>query len=161
VSVPDACEPVHAWRTWRVVQTRRGLRLSSVVHDDVWEPRVEFCAVCAHQHAHEAPDATCDCGIYGVRSEASAARYLLGRNDPGEVQRVLGVVSLWGAVFEGVDGWRARFAYPYELWLADEAGDVAAALEAYRVLIHPAHPPVGTGAAASASARRTSDDGTP
>jgi hypothetical protein len=161
VTVPDACEPVHAWRTWRVVQTRRGLRLSSVVHDDVWEPRVEFRATCAHRHGHEAPDATCDCGIYGVRSEASAARYLLGRNDPGDVQRVLGVVSLWGAVFEGVDGWRARFAYPYELWLADEAGDVAAALEAYRVPIHPAHPPVGTGDTALASAWRTSDDGTP
>jgi hypothetical protein len=152
VSVPDACEPVHAWRTWRVVQTRSGLRLSSVVHDDVWEPRTEFRATCAHRHAHEAPDATCDCGIYGVRSEASAARYLLGRNDPGVVRRVLGVVSLWGAVFEGVDGWRARFAYPYELWLPGEAGEVAAALEEYGVPVHPVHAPVGTAGPALASA---------
>jgi hypothetical protein len=152
MTVPDAAAPVHAWRTWRVVQTRAGLRLSSVVHDDVWEPRTKLRAICAHRHAHEAPDATCDCGIYGVRSESSAARYLLGRNDPGVVQRVLGLVSLWGAVFEGVDGWRARFAYPYELWLPDEAADVAAALELYGVPIHPAQAPVDTGAAAFASA---------
>jgi hypothetical protein len=152
VIVPDTCAPVHAWRTWRVVQTRIGLRLSSVVHDDVWQPRIEFRAACAHRHAHDAPDATCDCGIYGVRSEASAARYLLGRNDPGEVQRVLGLVSLWGAVFEGVYGWRAKFAYPYELWLPGAAGEVADALAAYGVRIHPAHAPVCTGPPARSSA---------
>lgn len=152
MTIPDACAPVHAWRTWRVVETRRGMRLSSVVHDDVWEPRVELRAACAHSFAHDAPDARCDCGIYGVRSEASAARYLLGRNDPGVVRRVLGVVSLWGAVYEGVDGWRARFAYPHELWLPGDGGDVAAALAAYGVPVHPAHVPVETGAPAFASA---------
>lgn len=150
--VPDACAPVHAWRSWRVVETRGGLRLSSVVHDDVWEPRVEFRAACAHRHAHDAPDATCDCGIYGVRSETSAARYLLGRNDPGVVRRAIGLVALWGAVFEGADGWRARFAYPYELWLPGDAGSVAAALAVYGVPVHPAQAPVETGPPALASA---------
>ena len=152
MNVPDAFEPVHAWRTWRVVRTRSGLRLSSVVHDDVWQPREELRAVCAHHHAHDAPDATCDCGIYGVRSDASAARYLLGRNDPGVVRRVLGIVSLWGAVYEGVDGWRARFAYPHELWLPDAADEVAVALEAYGVPVYPAQAPVNTGAPALARA---------
>jgi hypothetical protein len=105
------------------------------VHDDVWEPRVEFRATCAHRHGHDAPDATCDCGIYGVRSEASAARYLHGRNDPGVVERVLGLVALWGTVFEGVGGWRARFAYPVELWVPD-VDEIAVALERYGVPIH-------------------------
>jgi hypothetical protein len=152
VTVPDACAPVQAWRAWRVVETRRGLRLSSVVHDDVWEPRAEFRASCAHLYAHDAPDAACDCGIYGVRSESSAARYLLGRNDPAVVRRAIGLVSLWGAVFEGAAGWRARFAYPYELWLPGDGGEVALALAEYGVPVHPAHAPVETGAEALATA---------
>ena len=42
---------------------------------------------------------------------------------PGPV--ALGRVSLWGRVIENVDGWRAQFAYPYDLLLV--GGDPAAA----------------------------------
>jgi hypothetical protein len=37
-------------------------------------------------------------------------------------------------VFEGADGWRARFAYPVELWVPRDA--IAVALERYGVPMH-------------------------
>lgn len=137
-SAPDYAEALEGWRTWRVVETRRGVRLSSVLYDDVWEPRVAFAATCSG--GHRAPCSHCACGVYGVRSPDEAARYLIGRNDPGVLQRVIGVVRLWGVVFEGGDGWRAETAYPQKLHVpwTPYADDVARALEAYGVPIEVA-----------------------
>ena len=42
----------------------------------------------------------------------------------------LGRVSLWGRVIENVDGWRAQYAYPYDLLLL--GGDQAQASELRR-----------------------------
>ena len=42
----------------------------------------------------------------------------------------LGLVSLWGRVVENVDGWRAEFAYPYDLTLV--GGDDALARDLRR-----------------------------
>ena len=132
---PDFAEPINGWRAWRVAETRHGLRLWSVIYDEPWEPRSPFAATCRDGHAHAAPAAECECGVYASRSSLAAARYLLGRNDPAIVHRVVGLVSLWGSVFEGVGGWRAALGYPRQLWVpaGPGAAEVARRLEAYGV----------------------------
>jgi hypothetical protein len=88
-------------------------RLQSVLHDDVWEPGRPLAAACPHGHA--APLLECACGIYAAREPEGAVVYLTGRDEAGVVRRVLGRVSLWGAVIEHEDGWRGEFAYPAQL----------------------------------------------
>jgi len=53
---------------------------------------------------------------------------------PGGRPLAIGRVSLWGRVVENVDGWRAEYAYPYELAVrrGDEA-TLAALRRAYLV----------------------------
>lgn len=118
VRAPDYAGPLVGWRVWRVAETRAGLRLLSAVYDDVWLPRREAVASC--RHGHDAPDAACVCGIHALADRATAIRYLVGRNDPGVVGRVLGLVSLWGTVVECERGWRAERAYPLRLWAPPE-----------------------------------------
>jgi hypothetical protein len=101
------------WRAWRVVETPRGLRLASVLYDDVWEPGREAVARCAH---HDAPAAGCMCGFHAAKDRELALPYLVGRNDRGTVDRVLGLVALYGRVIEHEDGWRAEKAYPLRFW---------------------------------------------
>lgn len=84
-----------------------------MLYDDVWEPGRPLAARC--EHGHSAPDARCGCGIYAARDPAEARRYLVGRDEPGVVGRVLGRVLLWGLVVEGEHGWRGELAYPAQL----------------------------------------------
>ena len=120
MEAPDYAAPIVGWRVWRVVRERDTLRLLSAVYDEVWEPRREAVGECLAARAvapHVAPDESCSCGIYAVRDVSNAARYLVGRNDPAVVHRVIGLVALWGVVVEGSDGWRASRAYPLSLWV--------------------------------------------
>jgi hypothetical protein len=84
-----------------------------VLYDDVWEPGRPLAARC--EHGHFAPDARCACGIYAARDPAEARRYMVGRDEPNVVGRVLGRVFLWGVVVEGKYGWRGELAYPAQL----------------------------------------------
>jgi hypothetical protein len=114
-SPPDLAAPLVGWRVWRV-DTR--LRLRSALHDELWLPREPFVAECAADHA--APEERCTCGVYAVRRPDRAQAYLIGRNSPEAVHRVLGRVALWGRVVECADGWRAERAYPLQLWIPDD-----------------------------------------
>jgi hypothetical protein len=107
-------------------------RLQSVLYDDVWEPGQELPAACPH--GHSPPDADCACGLYAVRKPEGARRYLLGRDEPHVVGRVLGQVALWGTVVEAELGWRASRAYPAAL--------EPAALEIARLYGVPACPAI-------------------
>jgi hypothetical protein len=138
VTAPDLAEPLRGWRAWRVVETRAGLRLCSVIYDETWEPGKPFLAACQIAAGeHDAPNARCECGVYASRTSSHAARYLLGRNDPLVVHRVVGVVRLWGAVFEGSGGWRAEVAYPERLWVPQIPGadEIARLLRVYNVAV--------------------------
>jgi len=67
------------------------------------------------------------CGIYALRNRAAAEALLheLGEVAPrfNRLPAALRRVSLWGRVIENTGGWRAQFAYPYDLTLfgADES----------------------------------------
>ena len=131
MAAPDFAAPILGWRAWRVAETEAGHRLASVMYDDAWHPGAPFTARCHAAGAHSAPDCSCACGVYAVRSTVAAARYLTGRNDGPVVDRVIGLVALWGVVYEGTTGWRASTAYPHRLWLRDGADALASDLSVY------------------------------
>jgi hypothetical protein len=139
VSAPDLIEPIYGWRAWRIARTVDGLRLSSIIYDDLWAPNAAFAAIChARSHSTCAPDATCACGVYASRSSSDATRYATGRNDSSFIGRAIGIVALWGLVFAGSGGWRASFGYPKRLWVREpleaadpEADQLAAELAVY------------------------------
>lgn len=129
-TAPDYIEPVVGWRAWDVVDDGAGLRLRSPAFRSLWLPGREFVAECARSEAQlawagivrhtRAPDRACSCGVYAARTARQVTRYLrdLSRTPaPGLVCRVIGLVSLWGAIIEARVGWRAQRAYPKELWL--------------------------------------------
>lgn len=109
---PDLAEAIGGWRVWVVRATRNGLRLGSVLREDVWLPGEPLRA---RRGEHVAPRLRCTCGIYAAHARAKALPYLLGRDERDVVHRVLGTVSLWGRVVEAEDGWCAQLAYPRRL----------------------------------------------
>jgi hypothetical protein len=66
---------------------------------------------------HEPARAGKRCGIYAVRERALLDRLVAFVPGPGRLPFAIGRVSLWGRVVENVDGWRAEYAYPYDLTL--------------------------------------------
>jgi hypothetical protein len=117
------------WRAWTVEETRGGVRLGSVIHDAIWEPGAVAVAGCAH--THRAPDGECNCGFHAARDPVDAFSYLLGRDGPRTLCRVLGEVVLGGRLVETEAGWRASWAYPLRIYTADT--ELAEALAAYGV----------------------------
>jgi hypothetical protein len=93
-------------------------------------------------HRHEAPADDHDCGIYALKTRQLAEEllrrymgekrcYFEGRTGPpqGLADRsiALGRVSLWGRVLERENGFRAQYAYPYELFLIGDGRDATVA----------------------------------
>jgi hypothetical protein len=125
-------EPIVAWRAWRILQfeTLSGetsYRLCAVGLrgiPKVWEPRKATAAVCSRYSSnHEAPWPEHDCGLYGFRSRRETESRL---ESWAETQRgekagwALGRVSMWGRIVECERGWRAQYAYPYDLLVYGE-----------------------------------------
>jgi hypothetical protein len=158
---PDLVAPVEAWRTWLVTEERGELRLASVIFAASWVPGEPAAATCRPQPygwaglvdrgaSHRAPHPGCRCGIYAVKEPRQAARYLdqVGPVGRPPVWSVFGLVSLWGVVVEGEEGYRAAYAYPRALFVPRrrllakgwrrtgareaDADAVAEALSAYR-----------------------------
>ena len=111
---PDYAEALIGWRVWCVVATADGLRLGSVIHEELWPRGTELVARCDGGGRHEAPNEECSCGIHAAREPATVWSYPRGRDEPGTVARVLGRVLLWGRVVEHEGGWRASHAYPLD-----------------------------------------------
>jgi hypothetical protein len=129
---PDYIEPVVGWRTWSVSELDRRLRLRSVMFEEFWAPGRPFAAECRNrphpvrrllrrgpEAAHQSPCPSCSCGIYAAKSLSEAARYIASYGPRRRYvrHRVLGRVSLWGAVVEYTEGWRASRAYPLEVFV--------------------------------------------
>jgi hypothetical protein len=137
----SAAAPVIGWRVWIVTATADGLRLGSVLHDEVWAPRTTALASC-HRHddlfaepmpPHPTPSPECGCGFHAARDAVDVLAYLQGRAEPATVCRLVGEAALWGRLVETESGWRAEAAYPVRLYVADEA--IAEAISVYDVSV--------------------------
>jgi hypothetical protein len=126
--VPLVTEPLLGWRLWHVRAAADGYRLESWAHAREWPAGRRMEARCRR---HESPRADHRCGLYAFRTR-EAAEALLRRCAPPRLAGcrpvALGSVSLWGRVIPHRDGWRAQFAYPYELFLLGGDRDAAAGL---------------------------------
>jgi hypothetical protein len=144
---------VLGWRVWTVREHRDGIRLGSVLHDEVWAPGPPARASC-RSGDHAAPDARCNCGFHAVQDPVDAFSYLHGRDEPGTLGRVLGEVALSGLVVRTETGWRAEKAYPLRLYLRD--GELAGTLAVYGIsVLSPAW------SSASATSSSTDSVGSP
>ena len=127
-------EPILGWRIWHVDPGPGGPRLRSWAQGTEWPAgrRLEahcrsILSIALPAWSHEAPRNAHCCGIYALREREAAAAMLreIGEAGPAfnRLPAALGRVSLWGRVFENTAGWRAQYAYPYDLVLfgADEA----------------------------------------
>jgi hypothetical protein len=131
--------PVIGWRVWIVTATTDGLRLGSVLHDQVWAPGTTALASCQRHEGlfaeplppHQTPSPVCGCGFHAARDPVDALSYLQGRDEAATICRLLGEVTLWGRIVETERGWRAAAAYPVRFYVADEA--IAEALGVYGV----------------------------
>jgi hypothetical protein len=115
------------WRSWRVlahaaVGQPLSYRLCACGTQGIpkaWEPRAATQAVCGTFHAsHEAPWESCHCGIHAYADEADARAHwatFVEHNATGLLGWAFGRVSLWGRIVEHETGWRAQYAYPYDL----------------------------------------------
>ena len=93
---------VVGWRAWTVVETPHGLRLGSVIYDEVWRPGAAALAACRRDEdpfaeavaPHRVPGTECSCGFHAAHDPVDALSYLRGRDEPGTLARVLGEVAL-------------------------------------------------------------------
>jgi hypothetical protein len=154
VRAPDYFTPIVGWRAWRFTSSGT---LTSVHHPTRWEPGVPVQAdhspplfpaslddaaadsrlrraaarePYAEQRAHEAPGASCTCGVYALIDKEQLELQFLWPSLPS----VYGRVNLWGRVIVAEKGYRAQFAYPAEFWVDDVT--IAEALEVYGVPVY-------------------------
>ena len=125
-TVPDAIEPIVAWRYWRLGPD--GLLRSLTGRQHAWTPCQAFHAHCRFADVdpgdrryqmvtgfgaapHVSPGEGCTCGVYA----STDLERLRGQILFGLRRMVVGEVSLWGKVIPAHHGYRAQFAYPKRL----------------------------------------------
>lgn len=122
------------------------------MHHVNWPARRRFEASCP-VHRGGAPVEGHECGIYAFRTRALAEellrRYTGVRHCYGREYRelpavrqgrpiALGSVSLWGRILAREKGFRAQYAYPYELFLIGGDDQIARELrDRYAVDVWP------------------------
>ena len=127
-----SAEPILAWRLWHVRSHEHEYRLESFTwHHVSWPARGRLEALCS-MHGEAAPVQGHECGIYAFRTRELAEdllrRYTGVRQHYGRSYQelpplrqgspiALGTVSLWGRIVARERGFRAQYAYPYELFL--------------------------------------------
>jgi hypothetical protein len=132
-------EPILGWRIWHVDPEPSGPRLRSWAHSTAWPAGRRMQADCRSilslalpSWGHAAPRKGHSCGIYALRDRDAAEAMLheIGEAGPANnrLPGALGRVSLWGRVIENTGGWRAQFAYPYDLLLFGADESIAAGL---------------------------------
>jgi hypothetical protein len=150
---PDLAGAIEAWRIWRVVSRDGGYRLCSALKPTVWRRKEPLVAECLHplpplrwlrrRERHGAPDAGCECGVYGAGLE-QIGLYLMPAPAEPALARVVGRVSLWGTVIECERGFRASHAYPLCIYVPvdargegrDRCHELADSLEDYGVPVY-------------------------
>lgn len=139
-------EPILAWRLWQVRRHGEEYRLESFTWHHVSWPALQRLEATCPTHGAAAPDRDHECGIYAFKKRELAEELL--RRYTGVRQRygrhyhelpepapdrpiALGRVSLWGRILERERGFRAQYAYPYELFLI--SGDTLMARQLRRL----------------------------
>jgi hypothetical protein len=112
--VPDAIEPIVAYRAWVVDPD---LQVRSLNRRATWAPGEWMTARCSRGR-HTAPAEGCACGVYASKdlnvAIALAGAFGLPReNEPPRA--VFGLVQLAGKVIEHDDGYRAEHAWIAQL----------------------------------------------
>jgi hypothetical protein len=132
------------WRSWRILPFQRlgvpeSVRLCASGTrgiPKVWEPGQMTRALCGKfKTTHEAPSPGCECGVHAYRTREAAQAHLESFSENNNGDEVLGWafgrVSLWGRIVECEHGWRAEYAYPYELTI--HSSDPALAAQVRRL----------------------------
>lgn len=132
-AAPDFFQAVVGYRAWHVDDD--GWLRPWTFTARAWQPGVNV-AVCARDHRHVAPVATCMCGLYALTNPAD--RRLNFRAD-----QAVGAVAAWGEMEVHRSGFRAQQACVVALALPDRLGDGARArleraAERYGVPLVPA-----------------------
>jgi hypothetical protein len=136
-------DPIVGWRLWQVRPHDDGHRLESfTAHHVTWPACRRLEAGCS-VHGSHAPAAGHECGIYAFRTREHAedllrryvgVRQRYGRNDelppaPWPARPIaLGRVSLWGRILEREHGFRAQYAYPYDVVVLGGDDEIVRAL---------------------------------
>jgi hypothetical protein len=123
--MPDYCEPILAWRSWRVrggnSLTSRGYvrwlpyrKLEAQHIDAGLAVRGSDSMVCKGSPCDgHVPYMVPKCGVYGFKSldelrKQSSGALFWATHGP----TIVGAVHLWGRIIEHEHGYRAQFAYP-------------------------------------------------
>jgi hypothetical protein len=135
-------EPILGWRLWHVRPHGGDFRLESFTRHHVSWPSLSRLEASCAAHGFGAPAAGHECGIYAFKTRELAeellrryvgVRHCYGRENeipppPRGRPIALGSVSLWGRILERERGYRAQYAYPYELFLLNADDVIAQAL---------------------------------
>ena|SRR2546422_4769970 len=145
--IPDVAGYAVGWRTWTTGNPALPPCLSSL-RGDRWPHRTPLIAGCRandvppsfdphyRTQLHNAPEESCTCGIYALRTElqlfaedlggpavapmmSTAVIQLSQLRSVSPILAIIGKVALWGKVIEHTEGFRAEYAYPLELWALD------------------------------------------
>lgn len=125
-------DAVTCWRLWQVVPFGGGdYGLAGWSSPQLlWPARRRCEAYCLLDlpESHLVPQPGCRCGLYAFESKLQAQAALAAEMRPG--LSVIGRASLWGRTVKHSQGWRAQYAYPYDLFLVGDDERVARALRA-------------------------------
>jgi len=119
-------EPIRGWRFWFVLPSVTELGsfdLAGQYGKKPW-PTLTRMEAAPHQlpldaTPHDAPKSMCSCGIYARKTREQVERMLLAKLFARRRNTIyaMGQVKLWGHVIVHDSGYRAQYAYPYELTL--------------------------------------------
>jgi hypothetical protein len=115
--IPDAIEPITAFRVWRADLF---LRLHSLNNEVQWQPDEWTVAECPWT-GHRAPHEGCTCGLYAAKNFDFAMAIAAGvltttsPEDSMPTTAIVGRVELAGKVIEHARGYRAEHARVVEI----------------------------------------------
>ena len=143
MNAPDYASPLVGWRVWKIVEGDDGPALCSVVYQALWTPGEPLEASCRSYGMYEEHETPCDpcphdpgCGIYSCTEVGKIRQYLNGQGKPGDSQVAFGLLNSWGTVVECTMGYRAKFAYPRQIFLPCDSHRYAKGLDVYGVPVH-------------------------
>ena len=144
---------LHKWAAW---EPRERFAAKCLEHSNLWSFRDGIIMPTYFERYHTAPEESCTCGIYGTKTKDELLSYLETTvfmpamrdrkpfNEP-LLQRMekisnkasylaVGTASFYGNVVICETGWRAQYAYPYDITIFTDDERVASAIrERYQI----------------------------